>query len=101
MTKIEDPELEHICAELGLADSLVPMHMVGHYRADMAEGQNIIELSDILRGDARVFSFPVTEAEAVRISELALPKSERASRIGTMTASAIGIRIRPMTNAMS
>jgi trk system potassium uptake protein TrkA len=78
VTKIEDPELEHICAELGLADSLVPMHMVGRYLADMAEGQNIIELSDILRGDARIFSFPVTEAEAVRISKLGLPESTRA-----------------------
>ena len=53
VTKIEDPELEHICAELGLADALVPMHMVGRYLADMAEGQNIIELADILRGVAR------------------------------------------------
>jgi len=39
VTKIEDPELEHICAELGLADALVPMHTVGRYLADMAEGQ--------------------------------------------------------------
>jgi trk system potassium uptake protein TrkA len=78
VTKIEDPELEHICAELGLADSLVPMHTVGRYLADMAEGQNIIELSDILRGEARIFSFRVTEAEAVRISELSLPDSARA-----------------------
>lgn len=78
VTRIEDPELEHICAELGLADSLVPMHTVGRYLADMAEGQNIIELSDILRGDARIFSFRVTEEEAVRVSELSLPESARA-----------------------
>jgi trk system potassium uptake protein TrkA len=78
VTKIEDPELEHICVELGLAESLVPMHTVGRYLADMAEGQNIIELSDILRGEARIFSFRVTEPEAVRISELALPDTARA-----------------------
>jgi len=78
VTRIEDPELEHICAELSLADSLVPMHAVGRYLADMAEGQNIIELSDILRGEAQIFSFRVTEAEAVRISELSLPDSARA-----------------------
>ena len=59
VTKIEDPELEHICVELGLADSLVPMHTVGRYLADMAEGQNIIEISDILRGEARIYSFRV------------------------------------------
>jgi trk system potassium uptake protein TrkA len=44
----------------------------------MAEGQNIIELSDILRGEARIFSFMVTEAHAVRISALSLPESARA-----------------------
>jgi trk system potassium uptake protein TrkA len=78
VTKIDDPELEHICAELGLADALVPMHTVGRYLADMAEGQNIIEISDILRGEARIFSFRVTEAEAVPISDLSLPDTARA-----------------------
>jgi len=73
VTKIEDPELEHICAELGLADSLVPMHTVGRYLADMAEGQDIIELSDIIRGEARVFSFRVGPQEANKIAELDLP----------------------------
>lgn len=77
ITKIEDPDLEHICAELGLADSLVPMHTLGRYLADMAEGQNIIELSDILRGEARIFSFRVTEPEAVSLEVLSLPDSAR------------------------
>jgi len=77
ITKIEDPELEHICAELGLADSLVPMHTVGRYLADMAEGQNIIELSDILRGDARIFSFRVAQPEAGSLDALSLPETAR------------------------
>ncbi len=77
VTKIEDPELQHICAELGLAESLVPMQTVGRYLADMAEGQDIIELSDILRGDTRVFSFRANAAEAVRIDQLDLPDAAR------------------------
>ena len=77
VTKIEDPELEHICVELGLANSLVPMHTVGRYLADMAEGQNIIEISDILRGEARIYSFQVGEAQAVPIQDLALPSAAR------------------------
>jgi len=77
VTKIEDPELEHICAELGLADSLVPMHTVGRYLADMAEGQNIIKLSDILRGEARVFSILVGEAEEGPLAALPLPETAR------------------------
>ena len=78
VTKIEDPELEHICVELGLADSLVPMHTVGRYLADMAEGQNIIEISDILRGEARVYSFRVGGEQAVAIGDLDLPGAARA-----------------------
>ena len=78
VTKIEDPELEHICGELGLANSLVPMHTVGRYLADMAEGQNIIEISDILRGEARIFSFRVSGGQAVPVADLALPSAARA-----------------------
>lgn len=78
VTKIEDPDLEHICAELGLADSLVPMHTVGRYLADMAEGQDIIALSNILRGETRVLSFTVDETLAVPIGDLALPDTARA-----------------------
>jgi trk system potassium uptake protein TrkA len=77
VTKIEDPELEHICAELGLAESLVPIHMVGRYLADMAEGQNMIELADLLRGNARVFSFRVKAEEEGAIADLGLPDAAR------------------------
>jgi len=78
VTKIEDPELEHVCMELGLAESMVPMHTVGRYLADMAEGQNIIEISDILRGEARIYSFRVQEEQAVPLAELGLPSAAHA-----------------------
>jgi trk system potassium uptake protein len=78
VTKIEDPDLEHICAELGLADSLVPMHTVGRYLADMAEGQDIIAISDILRGDTRIFSFKIEDSLAVQIQDLPIPETARA-----------------------
>lgn len=77
VTKIEDPELEHICAELGLADSMIPMQMVGRYLADTAEGQNIIELSDIFKGDARVLSFQADDDTAGRVDALDLPAGAR------------------------
>jgi trk system potassium uptake protein TrkA len=78
VTKIEDPELEHVCMELGLADSMVPMHTVGRYLADMSEGQDIIEISDILRGEARIYSFRVQDEQAVPLAELGLPSAARA-----------------------
>ncbi len=78
VTKIEDPELEHICVELGLTNSLVPMHTVGRYLADMAEGQDIIEISDILHGEARIYSFRVKEDQAGHLADLGLPNTARA-----------------------
>jgi trk system potassium uptake protein TrkA len=78
VTKIEDPEFEHICAELGLADSLVPMHTVGRYLADLAEGQDIIAISDILRGDTRLVALRVDEVSAGSVEALALPATARA-----------------------
>jgi len=69
--------LEHICMELGLADSLVPMHTVGRYLADMSEGQDIIEISNILRGEARIYSFRVDGDWAVPIADLELPAAAR------------------------
>jgi trk system potassium uptake protein TrkA len=44
----------------------------------MAEGQNIIEISDILRGEARIFSFRVSAQQAGRVADLALPGPARA-----------------------
>jgi trk system potassium uptake protein TrkA len=53
------------------------MHTIGRYLADTAEGQNFIELSDILRGDARLFSFRVQDAEAGPCEALSLPDAAR------------------------
>ena len=98
VTKIEDPELEHICAELGLAGSLVPMHTVGRYLADMAEGQDIIALSDILRGDTRVFSFRANASEAIAVADLDLPMP-RAPSASTATAMNSASPIPPSVSA--
>jgi len=77
VTKIEDPDLEHVCAELGLAGSMVPIGTVGRYLADMAEGQDIIALSDLFKGEARVFSFRANAAAAGEVAELDLPTEAR------------------------
>ncbi len=54
------------------------MHTVGRYLADMAEGQDIFALSDILRGDTRVFSFRANASEAIAVAVLDLPDAARA-----------------------
>lgn len=74
VTKIDDPQLEHICLELGLTDTIIPSRTIGRYLADMFEGQDPLELSTMIRDEARVLSFVVREANEGPLSELSLPK---------------------------
>ena len=77
VTRIEDPEFEHICIELGLEDTIVPARTIGRYLADMFAGHDLLELSAMIKDEARVFSFVVREAEAGTIGALKLPKDSR------------------------
>ncbi len=75
--KIQDPEFEHLCIELGLQDTIIPAQAIARHLADMFEGQSLLELSGIIRGDARVFSFVVPEGMEGPIEALDLPKESR------------------------
>ena len=77
VTKIADPELEHVCVELQLENTVVPSRTIGRYLADICEGRNPLELSVMLRDDARLHSFVLREGQECALSELALPESSR------------------------
>jgi trk system potassium uptake protein TrkA len=77
VTKIQDPEFEHICLELGLEDTIMPALTIGRYLADMLEGQDLLELSAMIKDEARVFSFVARESDAGSISALGLPADSR------------------------
>lgn len=77
VTKIEDPEFEHICIELGLEDTIDPALTIGRYLADMLQGQDLLELSAMVKDEARVFSFVAREADAVTVGALDLPDESR------------------------
>jgi len=77
VTKIEDPEFEHICMELGLEDIIMPSLTIGRYLADMLEGRDLLELSAMIKDEARVFSFVAQEADAGPVSALGLPADSR------------------------
>lgn len=77
VTKIEDPEFEHICLELGLEDTIVPALTIGRYLADMLQGQDLLELSAMVKDEARVFSFIAGDDDAVAIGALGLPDDSR------------------------
>jgi trk/ktr system potassium uptake protein len=77
VTRIEDPEFEHICIGLGLEGTIVPTRTIGRYLADMFAGHDPLELSAMIKDEARVFSFVVKEGEAGTIAALDLPKDSR------------------------
>jgi len=77
VTRIEDPEFEHICLELGLENTIIPARTIGRYLADLFEGRDPLELSTMIRDEARVFSFVAHEPDLVPFKELNLPKESR------------------------
>ncbi len=77
VTKIDDPELEHICLELGLEDTIIPSRAVGVHLADLFEGRDPLAFSTMIREEARVFSFVAGEKEAGDLAALELPKRTR------------------------
>jgi trk system potassium uptake protein TrkA len=76
VTKIEDPELDHICAELGLEKTIIPTRTTSRFLTDMIEGRDMIQLSSMVKGEARFFA--VVLQEDIAIHDLNLPNESRA-----------------------
>jgi len=77
VTQIEDPAYEHICIELGLEDLIVPDYTIARYLVDMCAGQNPLQFSAVIKGEARIFSFVVREQDEGTVSDLKLPSASR------------------------
>lgn len=77
VTRIQDPDFETICLELGLQDTIIPAQTISRYLADMAAGVDILELSTVLKGEARFYDFKVRQEHAGKISGLDLPEQAR------------------------
>lgn len=77
VTKIDDAEFEHICLELGLEDTIIPARTIAGHLADLCEGRDPLELSTMIRDEARAYSFVARADQAGPIEELALPDQTR------------------------
>ncbi len=71
--KIEDPEFEHICVELGLSDTIIPVQAIARTLADTLAGLDILELATFIRGEVRFFPFVAREEDAGPLEEMDLP----------------------------
>jgi len=74
---IRDPELMSICGELGLDHTIIPDQTISRYLADVAVGVDILELSTLIKGEARFFSFLASEKDAGTVEALKLPDQAR------------------------
>lgn len=77
VTKIENQELDHICVELGLEHTIIPTLTISRELADMISGRNIIEMSTMIKGDARFFSFIACKEDERKTGDLELPDKAR------------------------
>jgi len=77
VTSIEDVELESLCSELGLDDTIIPSHTMSQHLVNMVRGLDNIELSTLLKHDARFFTFVAGKQDAQSAAELDLPDDAR------------------------
>jgi trk system potassium uptake protein TrkA len=76
--RIDEEEFGHIAIELGLETSVVPARAIGRHLADVVEGHEVLELSGVLKGDARAFCFIAGSAEHdVAVGDLEIPDQAR------------------------
>ena len=68
--KIENDAYEQICTEVGLEYTILPDRTISRNLADMIEGQTMMELSSMIRGDVRFFSYVAEADDAVKVSEI-------------------------------
>lgn len=70
---IEDLGLQQLCRELGLEDTIIPVRTMSQYLENMVRGLDSVELSTVLKGDARLFTFVAGKDEADESGDLELP----------------------------
>jgi len=73
VTSIGDPQFEGICHELGLKDTIIPSRTISRYLEDMVGGGANVELSTVIKGEARFFTLIAKEEDAVAAKDLKLP----------------------------
>lgn len=73
VTAVGDEQFEGICHELGLKDTIIPSRTISRYLEDMVGGTENVELSTVLKDEARFFTFTANKEDAVLAKDLKLP----------------------------
>lgn len=74
---IHDEDYLHICQELNLEHTIVPSKTIGRYLADMVGGIDVLELSSLIKGEARAFMVEIDKKNCRKVEEIELPEEAR------------------------
>jgi trk system potassium uptake protein TrkA len=77
IVQIHDVDYLPICRELSLEKTIVPAKTIGRYLADMVAGKDVLELSSLIKGEARFMLFAIDDRHQGEVGELELPKGAR------------------------
>lgn len=77
VVQIYDADYLHICRELKLEQTITPSKTIGRYLADMVAGIDILELSSLIKGEARCLMINIDEETAGPVNDLELPDGAR------------------------
>ncbi len=77
VTSIGDPQFEGICHELGLKDTIIPSRTITRYLVDMVGGGENVELSTVIKDEARLFILTAKEKDEVAAKDLKLPAAAK------------------------
>ncbi len=77
VTSIGDPQFEGICHELGLHDIIIPSRAISRSLEDMVAGSENVDLSSVIKDEARFFTLIAKEEDAVPATDLKLPSDAK------------------------
>lgn len=75
--QIHDADYLNICRELKLEHTITPSKTIARYLADMASGVDVLELSSLIKGEARFLMIMINEETKGRVEKLELPEESR------------------------
>lgn len=77
VVQIYNSEYLNICQELDLENAITPSKTIGRYLADMVAGVDILQLSSLIKGEARILKIIIDQQTKGRVEDLDLPDEAR------------------------
>lgn len=77
IVQIHDDDYLNICQELKLEHTITPSKTIGRYLADIVSGVDILELSSLIKGEARCLMVKIDKQTKGSVEDLDLPDEAR------------------------